>query len=102
MQEESRELESADINSEQDKNAQCDDGMKFSLKDGITIYEGKIATIIVSSISTLMFSLVMYYFRQDISDNLTYIVTTFIYCLAGVTTAEKALSTFKNWKSSKK
>ena len=79
MQEESRELESADINSEQDKNAQCDDGMKFSLKDGITIYEGNIATIIVSSIITLMFSLVMYYFRQDISDNLTYIVTTFIY-----------------------
>ena len=35
MQEESRELESADINSEQDKNAQCDDGMKFSLKDGL-------------------------------------------------------------------
>ena len=102
MQEESRELESADINSEQDKNAQCDDGMKFSLKDGSTIYEGKMATIIVSSIITLMFSLVMYYFRQDISDNLTYIVTTFIYCLAGVTTAEKALSTFKNWKSSKK
>ena len=60
MQEESRELENADITSEQNKNTQCDDGMKFSLKDGITIYEGKIATIIVSSIITLMFSLVMY------------------------------------------
>ena len=102
MQEDNKELESSEALAEEDKETRCDDGMKFSLKDGITIYESKNATIIISSIVTLIFSLVMYYFRQDISDNLTYIVATFIYCLAGVTTAEKALSTFKNWKSSKK
>ena len=30
MQEENRELENTDITTEQDKAAQCDDGMKFS------------------------------------------------------------------------
>ena len=67
----------------------------IDLRDGITAYEGKMLTVIIGAIVTLIFSLVMYYFREDISDNLTYIVITFICAIAGVSSLEQIMNALK-------
>ena len=67
----------------------------INLRDGITAYEGKMLTVILGAIVTLIFSLVMYYFRKDISDNLTYIVITFICAIAGVSGLEQIMGVLK-------
>ena len=67
----------------------------IDLRDGITAYEGKMLTVIIGAIVTLIFSLVMYYFREDISDNLTYIVITFICAIAGVSSLEQVVGAIK-------
>ena len=67
----------------------------IDLRDGITAYEGKMLTVIIGAIVTLIFSLVMYYFREDISDNLTYIVITFICSIAGVSGLEQVMGALK-------
>ena len=67
----------------------------IDLHDGITAYEGKMLTVIIGAIVTLIFSLVMYYFRKDISDNLTYIVITFICSIAGVSGLEQVMGALK-------
>ena len=67
----------------------------INLRDGITAYEGKMLTVIIGAIVTLIFSLVMYYFRKDISDNLTYIVITFICAIAGVSGLEQIMGVLK-------
>lgn len=64
----------------------------LNIKDGITAYEGKVLTVIISAVITLVFALIMYVARQDISDNLTYIVITFICAIAGVSSAEQFFS----------
>ena len=71
------------------------DDKKIDLRDGITAYEGKMLTVIIGAIVTLIFSLVMYYFREDISDNLTYIVITFICSIAGVSGLEQVMGALK-------
>ena len=67
----------------------------IDLRDGITAYEGKMLTVIIGAVVTLIFSLVMYYFRKDISDNLTYIVITFICAIAGVSSLEQIMNALK-------
>lgn len=67
----------------------------IDLRDGITAYESKMLTVILGAIVTLIFSLVMYYFRKDISDNLTYIVITFICAIAGVSGLEQIMGVLK-------
>ena len=71
------------------------DDKKIDLRDGITAHEGKMLTVILGAIVTLIFSLVMYYFREDISDNLTYIVITFICSIAGVSGLEQVMGALK-------
>lgn len=68
---------------------------KINFKNGLTVYEGKAVFLLTGSFVSLIFALVMYYLREDISVNLTTIVTTFILCIAGVTTAEHAINFFK-------
>lgn len=68
---------------------------KINLKNGLTVYEGKAVFLLSGAFISLIFALVMYYMREDISMNLTTIVTTFILCIAGVTTAEHAINFFK-------
>ena len=68
----------------------------IDLRDGITAYEGKMLTVILGAVVTLIFSLVMYYFRKDISDNLTYIVITFICAIAGVSSLEQVIDGIKS------
>ena len=77
---------------EKDKNL---DSQVINFKDGITIYEGKMTAVIIGAVITLIFSLVMYYYRQDISDNLTFIVITFICSIAGVSGLEQIIETIK-------
>lgn len=72
------------------------DETKIDLRDGITAYEGKMLTVILGAIVTLIFTLVMYYFRKDISDNLTYIVITFICAIAGVSSLEQVVEVLKS------
>ena len=67
----------------------------IDLRDGITAYEGKMLYIILGDIENINFSLVMYYFREDISDNLTYIVITFICAIAGVSSLEQVVGALK-------
>lgn len=67
----------------------------IDLHDGITAYEGKMLTVIIGAIVTLIFTLVMYYFRKDISDNLTYIVITFICAITGVSSLEQVVGALK-------
>lgn len=69
---------------------------KLNWKNGLTVFEAKMSFLIIGAVITLLFALIMYYFREDISANLTTIVTTFILVIAGVTTAEQALGFFKN------
>ena len=78
---------------EKDKNL---DSQVINFKDGITIYEGKMTAVIIGAITTLIFSLVMYYYRKDISDNLTFIVITFICSITGVSGLEQVISGLKN------
>ena len=68
----------------------------LNIKDGISVYEGKMLVFILGAIITLVFSLVMYFSRNDISDNLTYIVITFICAIAGVSTLEQVIDGLKN------
>ena len=79
---------------ENEKTKNLDDKI-IDLRDGITAYEGKMLTVIIGAIVTLIFSLVMYYFRKDISDNLTYIVITFICSIAGVSGLEQVMGALK-------
>lgn len=72
------------------------DETKIDLRDGITAYEGKMLTVILGAIVTIIFTLVMYYFREDISDNLTYIVITFICAIAGVSSLEQVVEVLKS------
>lgn len=78
-----------------DKKTKNLDDKIINLRDGITAYEGKMLTVILGAIVTLIFSLVMYYFRKDISDNLTYIVITFICAIAGVSSLEQIMNISK-------
>ena len=71
------------------------DNQVISFKDGITIYEGKMTAIIIGAVSTLVFALVMYYYRLDISDNLTFIVITFICSITGVSGLEQVIGVIK-------
>lgn len=82
----------SEIDNEDSKNL---DDKIIDLHDGITAYEGKMLTVIIGTIVTLIFSLVMYYFRKDISDNLTYIVITFICAIAGVSSLEQIMNALK-------
>ena len=68
---------------------------KINFKNGITVYEGKMTFLIAGAILTLLFALSMYFFRLDISANLTTVVTTFILAIAGITTAEQAINMVK-------
>lgn len=71
------------------------DDQLLNIKDGISIYEGKMLVFIIGAIITLVFSLVMYFSRNDISDNLTYIVITFICAIAGVSSLEQVIDGIK-------
>ena len=71
------------------------DNQVISFKDGITIYEGKMTAIIIGAVITLVFALVMYYYRLDISDNLTFIVITFICSITGVSGLEQVIGVIK-------
>ena len=68
---------------------------KINFKNGITVYEGKMTFLIIGAAITLIFVLAMYFFRQDVTTNLTSIMTTFIMCIAGAATAEQAIGMFK-------
>lgn len=72
------------------------DDQLLNIKDGISVYEGKMIVFIVGAIITLVFSLVMYFSRNDISDNLTYIVITFICAIAGVSSLEQVIDGIKS------
>ena len=68
----------------------------LNVKDGISVYEGKMLVFILGAIITLVFSLVMYFSRNDISDNLTYIVITFICAIAGISSLEQVIDGIKS------
>ena len=95
MDETKEKLDTAsEIEKEAEKTKNLDE-TKIDLRDGITAYEGKMLTVILGAIVTLIFTLVMYYFREDISDNLTYIVITFICSIAGVSGLEQVMGALK-------
>ena len=72
------------------------DDQLLNIKDGISVYEGKMIVFIVGAIITLVFALTMYFSRNDISDNLTYIVITFICAIAGVSSLEQVIDGIKS------
>ena len=72
------------------------DDQLLNIKDGISVYEGKMIVFIVGAIITLGFALAMYFSRNDISDNLTYIVITFICAIAGVSSLEQVIDGIKS------
>ena len=72
------------------------DDQLLNIKDGISVYEGKMIVFIVGAIITLVFALEMYFSRNDISDNLTYIVITFICAIAGVSSLEQVIDGIKS------
>ena len=78
-----------------DINKNLDDQL-LNIKDGISVYEGKMIVFIVGAIITLFFALAMYFSRNDISDNLTYIVITFICAIAGVSSLEQVIDGIKS------
>ena len=72
------------------------DNQLLDIKDGVSIYEGKMIVFILGAIITLVFSLAMYFSSNDISDNLTYIVITFICAIAGVSSLEQVIDGLKS------
>ena len=95
MDETKEKIDMASVSEKENEETKNLDDKIIDLRDGITAYEGKMLTVIVGAIVTLIFSLVMYYFRKDISDNLTYIVITFICAIAGVSGLEQIMGALK-------
>lgn len=95
MDETKEKKDTAQIPEKENEETKNLDDKKIDLRDGITAHEGKMLTVILGAIVTLIFSLVMYYFREDISDNLTYIVITFICSIAGVSGLEQVMGALK-------
>jgi ABC-type glucose/galactose transport system permease subunit len=62
--------------------------------DFFSLDEAKISTLIILTIITIIFSLVMYYFRNDISDNLLSLGQVLILSIAGVNVASTLPSLF--------
>lgn len=69
---------------------------KINFKNGVTVYEGKMAFLIGGAVITLFFALTMYYIREDISSNLTELTEAIIFCIAGVTSVEQAAGMIKS------
>jgi accessory gene regulator protein AgrB len=61
----------------------------ISIKDGLTIDETKVSTLVISFSITLIFALVMYFKDGDISTNLTNILIAFIAAIGGITAIDK-------------
>lgn len=95
MDETKEKIDTASVSEKENEETKNLDDKIINLRDGITAYEGKMLTVIIGAIVTLIFSLVMYYFREDISDNLTYIVITFICAIAGVSSLEQIMNALK-------
>ena len=95
MEETKEKIDTASVSEKENEETKNLDDKIIDLRDGITAYEGKMLTVILGAIVTLIFSLVMYYFREDISDNLTYIVITFICAIAGVSSLEQIMNALK-------
>ena len=91
MDETKEKIDTASVSEKENEETKNLDDKIIDLRDGITAYEGKMLTVILGAIVTLIFSLVMYYFRKDISDNLTYIVITFICAIDGVSGLEQIM-----------
>ena len=69
---------------------------KLNFKNGVTVYEGKMAFLIAGAVVTLLFALTMYYLREDISINLTELTEALVFCIAEVTSVEQAVGMIKN------
>lgn len=69
---------------------------KLNWKNGLTVFEAKMSFLIIGAIITLLFALIMYYCREDISNNLKEIVLCFVMCIAGVTSIEQAINMVKS------
>ena len=95
MDETKEKIDATSVSEKETEDTKNLDDKIIDLHDGITAYEGKMLTVIIGAIVTLIFSLVMYYFREDISDNLTYIVITFICAIAGVSSLEQIMNALK-------
>lgn len=54
------------------------------LKDGLSIDEFKLSTLILAHLAVLTCSLIIYFLTGDISDNLLTLNETLIYSIAGV------------------
>lgn len=95
MDEIKEKIDTVSVSEKENEDTKNLDDKIIDLHDGITAYEGKILTVIIGAIVTLIFTLVMYYFHKDISDNLTYIVITFICAIAGVSSLEQVVGALK-------
>lgn len=62
---------------------------KFSFADGLSLDEAKVSVVAIGFVITLIFTLVMYYQKGDISDNLSEIVIAFILVIGGVNAANR-------------
>lgn len=95
MDETKEKIDATSVSEKDNEETKNLDDKIIDLHDGITAYEGKMLTVILGAIVTLIFTLVMYYFRKDISDNLTYIVITFICAITGVSSLEQVVGALK-------
>ena len=95
MDETKEKIDTASESEKENEGTKNLDDKIIDLRDGIIAYEGKMLTVILGAVVTLIFSLVMYYFREDISDNLTYIVITFICAIAGFSSLEQIMNALK-------
>ena len=95
MDETKEKIDATSVSEKETEDTKNLDDKIIDLHDGITAYEGKMLTVIIGAIVTLIFTLVMYYFRKDISDNLTYIVITFICAITGVSSLEQVVGALK-------
>lgn len=61
-------------------------------KDGLSIDEGRISTLIILCFVAAIFGLVMYKINGDISNNLLEMIKTLIYIIGGVNITDKITS----------
>ena len=67
----------------------------FNLKDGLSIDEAKVSTLILCLVICFIFVLVKYQLDGDISDNIVLVFQTLVAAVAGVNIANKVTTVFK-------
>lgn len=70
--------------------------LNISFKDGLSIDEAKVSSLVIGFFILLIFSMVMYYVRGDLNESICNILIAMIFSIAGVNTANRVMDFIRN------